>query len=72
MPTDQQNRGLNNLFLVLLLTITLFACKQSSTTTIVQSNDISQKSTKQAGEIDHYICFKEDDITDLEMSLNIK
>jgi len=56
--------------LLLLVSFGIVSCKQSSTTTIVQSNDPSNTKARRAGDIDHYICFRGDEIKDLQMSVS--
>ncbi|MEJ6613822.1 MAG: hypothetical protein QNK64_00180 [Saprospiraceae bacterium] len=49
----------------------ILSCKNKTTTTItVDSSATESSTTKKAGEIDHYICFREDGIKDLEMSVS--
>lgn len=49
----------------------IFSCKNKTTTTITTDSSAAESSTvKKAGEIDHYICFREDAINDLEMSVS--
>ena len=45
------------------------SCKQS-TTTVIKSSEAATSATKKAGEVDHYICFREDDLKALEMSVS--
>lgn len=46
------------------------SCKQNTTTTIIKSNDENIDTGKKAGEVDHYICYRENDINDLELSVS--
>lgn len=49
----------------------ILSCKNKTTTTITLYSSATESSkTKKAGEIDHYICFREDGIKDLEMSVS--
>ena len=49
----------------------IFSCKNKTTTTISTDSSATESSTiKKTGEIDHYICFREDAIHDLEMSVS--
>lgn len=56
--------------IIVLCIVTIIACKQNSTTTVVQSSNNSNQEVKKAGEIDHYICFRCDEIKDLQMSVS--
>lgn len=51
--------------------LSFISCKNKTTTTIIVDNKITEStSVKKAGEIDHYICFRENDIKDLEISVS--
>ena len=52
-----------------ILSTCIISCKNKTTTTITVDS-AAESITKKAGEIDHYICFAEDDIKGLEMSVS--
>ncbi len=58
------------LLIIASLIVGIVACKPNNTTTIVKTSDTDTVVAKKAGDIDHYICFRGDEIKDLQMSVS--
>ncbi len=59
-----------NITITVLCFMCTFSCKNKTTTVEEDRSATKTSITKKAGEIDHYICFRENAIQDLEMSVS--
>lgn len=57
-------------FLGLTVIVILSSCRNNSNVTTETASDKESVTAKVAGEINHYVCFTENDIKDLEMSVS--